>query len=89
MARRRFPAVCVKCGGAGLSNGVKTLKDGTRKRRHKCEVCGHHWLVIISLPPVKMGRARFNGLTMCWRGYWYSYGEQARIRESARMGGLL
>ena len=79
--RRLPPVTCDKCGGAGCHNGVKKLKDGTRKRRYKCETCGNHWQVVISLPPVDMTSARYNGLWMFWRGYWYSPGEQARIRE--------
>ena len=80
----RIKHTCESCGAAALTNGVKTLIDGTRKRRVRCFECGYRWSYVISgpRPPVeRKTSARFNGLWMFWRGYWYSPAEQARIRE--------
>lgn len=88
MTRRRLTSKCT-CGGEGWVRGGNRLKDGTRKRAFKCQQCGRAWSShVYELSPSNT-TARFNGLTMHWRGYWYSVGEQVRIRESARMGGLL
>ena len=78
---KRILATCDKCGGASRSDGVKKLKDGTRKRRRKCEKCGNHWQIVISQPLPSKQSAKYNGLWMLWRGYWYSPGEHARIRK--------
>ena len=87
MARQRIPYDCT-CGSIGKCIGGNRRKDGTLMRRVKCQDCGRAWQVTVTQPMDKTPGRR-NGLWMHWRGYWYSPGEQARIRESARMGSLL
>jgi transposase-like protein len=84
---KRISDTCT-CGTEAYTNGIKTLRDGTRKRRFKCRGCGEHWMVVLSGPGAqsKPRTARYSGLWMHWRGYRYSPEEQARIRESVQMG---
>lgn len=85
MAKRKL-TFCA-CGARAHTAGMKTLLDGTKKRRYQCRQCSDRWMVVVGRPkpPEEEQTVRRNGLWMHWRGYWYSYEEQARIRESVQM----
>jgi len=87
MARVTYP--CSKCEGPGWIRGGKWLKDGTYRRQIKCQKCGDSWVTTFDPSEPQEGSVQFWGLWRLSRTVWLSPEDQERIRESARMGGLL